>query len=420
MMAIKAKFFNGVEYDATDVNEQFQYFYTNGIVSNTGSIGGSLAVTRKAGLFLAVASGIYCINGGVCEIDGDGAEITLDAADENLSRIDTIAIEYNLSTDVHTIRIVAVKGTPASTPEAPELQNTSTIYQEPLADVLIPAGATEAGTITDRRQLIAYQRLSSAEFIDHENNRSNPHGVTAAQLNAQTAYTSLEQIGLTNDTASSFEAIHRAMPVNSLLVINWVGKSTNSGAFGKLMPAEYGSLVVRRTHISTWRFQPYNPAGAITADLGEYCGNFNNVNGNNNDSKWSGWARGGYPVGSIYMSLNATSPAALFGGTWERIQDRFLLAAGSGYAAGAAGGEDVHELVNSELPYIGWLDALGYENAGSGYGVQISSKNINLVAASSGTPHFGTLRYEINKAGSNNAHNNMPPYLAVYVWKRTA
>ena len=87
MMAIKAKFFNGVEYDATDVNEQFQYFYTNGIVSNTGSIGGSLAVTRKAGLFLAVASGIYCINGGVCEIDGDGAEITLDAADENLPRL---------------------------------------------------------------------------------------------------------------------------------------------------------------------------------------------------------------------------------------------------------------------------------------------------------------------------------------------
>lgn len=183
-MAIKAKFFNGVEYDATDVNEQFQYFYTNGIVSNTGSIGNSFAVSRKAGLILAVASGIYCINGGVCEIDGDGAEITLDAADESLSRIDTIAIEYNLSADVHTIRVVAVKGTPANEPESPELQNTSTIYQEPLADVLISAGATEAGTITDRRQLVAYQRLSSAEFISHKNNRSNPHGVTAAQAGA--------------------------------------------------------------------------------------------------------------------------------------------------------------------------------------------------------------------------------------------
>ena len=279
-MAIKAKFFNGVEYDATDVNEQFQYFYTNGIVSNTGSIGNSFAVSRKAGLILAVASGIYCINGGVCEIDGDGAEITLDAADENLSRIDTIAIEYNLSTDVHTIRIVAVKGTPASTPEAPELQNTSTIYQEPLADVLIPAGATEAGTITDRRQLIAYQRLSSAEFIDHENNHSNPHGVTAAQTGAQTAYTSLEQIGLTVDTASSYAAVHNAMPANSTLTISWTGTATtgNFGAFGQLMPADYGTCVIRKNQVSSWTFYKYD-TGIV------YSGTYTAIN----NVGWTGW-----------------------------------------------------------------------------------------------------------------------------------
>lgn len=45
-----------------------------------------------------------------------------------------------------------------------------------------------------------------------------------------------------------------------------------------------------------------------------------------------------YPVGSIYISVNSTSPATLFGGTWERIQDVFLLAAGSSYSAGSTGG----------------------------------------------------------------------------------
>ena len=40
-----------------------------------------------------------------------------------------------------------------------------------------------------------------------------------------------------------------------------------------------------------------------------------------------------YPVGSIYLSLNSTSPASLFGGTWKQIKDRFLLAAGDTYAA---------------------------------------------------------------------------------------
>lgn len=36
-----------------------------------------------------------------------------------------------------------------------------------------------------------------------------------------------------------------------------------------------------------------------------------------------------YPVGSIYISVNSVSPATLFGGTWEQIQDRFLLSAGN-------------------------------------------------------------------------------------------
>lgn len=57
-----------------------------------------------------------------------------------------------------------------------------------------------------------------------------------------------------------------------------------------------------------------------------------------------------YPVGSIYMSVNSTSPGTLFGGTWERIQDRFLLSAGSTYSAGATGGEATHTLSAAEMP----------------------------------------------------------------------
>ena len=50
--------------------------------------------------------------------------------------------------------------------------------------------------------------------------------------------------------------------------------------------------------------------------------------------------RGGmnpYPVGSIYLSINSTSPDELFGGTWEQIKDTFLLACGDTYAAGIYG-----------------------------------------------------------------------------------
>ena len=57
-----------------------------------------------------------------------------------------------------------------------------------------------------------------------------------------------------------------------------------------------------------------------------------------------------YPVGSIYMSVNSTNPGELFGGTWKQIQGRFLLGQGSGYSAGAMGGEASHTLTVAEMP----------------------------------------------------------------------
>lgn len=119
-----------------------------------------------------------------------------------------------------------------------------------------------------------------------------------------------------------------------------------------------------------------------------------------------------YPVGAIYISVSPANPSTLFGGTWERIQDTFLLAAGSTYAAGATGGEAEHTLIEAEMPahshdvYSGWSentggsDAFRYQtwaNQGKGW-------------------HSGF----ISTVGSGQAHNNMPPYLVVYMWQRTA
>ena len=66
--------------------------------------------------------------------------------------------------------------------------------------------------------------------------------------------------------------------------------------------------------------------------------------------KWSILLDKLYPVGCIYQSAKATSPAELFGGTWEQIKDRFILAAGDTYAAGSTGGEATHTLTVNEMP----------------------------------------------------------------------
>lgn len=124
-----------------------------------------------------------------------------------------------------------------------------------------------------------------------------------------------------------------------------------------------------------------------------------------------------YPVGSIYMSVNNTSPATLFGGTWERIQDTFLLAAGSSYAAGATGGEAAVTLTVDQMPahYHNLLGEFG-ATAASTFKPWETYTQLAGVNAGSKVPSGAAIEY----AGGGQAHNNMPPYLAVYMWKRTA
>lgn len=114
-----------------------------------------------------------------------------------------------------------------------------------------------------------------------------------------------------------------------------------------------------------------------------------------------------YPVGAIYLSTSSTSPQTLFGGTWQRIQDRFLLCAGSTYKAGKTGGEASHTLTIDEIP------AHTHDIVGD-----------VLDWGTGGRPYFGTGQYDdtvkTSSVGGGQAHNNMPPYLAVYAWKRTA
>lgn len=130
-----------------------------------------------------------------------------------------------------------------------------------------------------------------------------------------------------------------------------------------------------------------------------------------------------HPIGSIYSSTVATSPADLFGGTWERIKDTFLLAAGSTYAAGATGGEATHTLTEAELAsHIHQIKSDGGAKThlvatnGSGsdgpdYSFDDSSHDYDGNISGS---------FYATATGGNQPHNNMPPYLAVYVWKRTA
>ena len=153
-----------------------------------------------------------------------------------------------------------------------------------------------------------------------------------------------------------------------------------------------------------------------------------------------------YPIGSIYMSVNNVSPSSFLGGTWEQIQDTFLLCSGSKYGAGSTGGEETHTLSIQEAPQHthtrGTMEIKGFFSAtipdyhsntaeGSFVGASRSAgyngANYRSGNSSPSTPMYGYDFYasrswsgETSSRGGNQPHNNMPPYLAVYVWKRTA
>ena len=134
-----------------------------------------------------------------------------------------------------------------------------------------------------------------------------------------------------------------------------------------------------------------------------------------------------YPVGSIYMNVNSTNPGTLFGGTWEQIQGRFLLGMSSSYPAGSQGGEATHTLTISEMP-----SHKGHLSSGIAGGAPYEKGNYKgflnsdkMTAYGDGgrgwNVYAGNEMHPASEAvGGGQAHNNMPPYLSVYIWKRTA
>lgn len=141
-----------------------------------------------------------------------------------------------------------------------------------------------------------------------------------------------------------------------------------------------------------------------------------------------------YPIGSIYMSVNSTNPSELFGGEWERIQDRFLLASGTSYANGSTGGSATVTLTANQSG----LKAHGHGMAhthnhhhilnnpysaggGGSENAYVTTANRKLTTKYTGYDNTASSKSTTDNntaSDASEAHENMPPYLAVYMWKR--
>lgn len=148
-----------------------------------------------------------------------------------------------------------------------------------------------------------------------------------------------------------------------------------------------------------------------------------------------------HPVGSIYESTNSTSPAKLFGGTWEAMDAGRVLVAqgkaatGTTFAAGATGGEEKHTLTTNELPphaHSGTTNSAGSHTHTVTMSKTTKSGNDTAtvwsyledylghgtVTTSSDGSHQHS--FTTGNTGGNSPHNIMQPYEVVYRWRRTA
>ena len=171
-------------------------------------------------------------------------------------------------------------------------------------------------------------------------------------------------------------------------------------------PSQYGFLVSYVRGGDVWQLWHPQSSGDLYVRSG-------------NGSGWShGWRKSAleaYPVGALYLSFSATSPASLFGGTWAQISGRFLRAAsGTG-----TGGSDTCTLTSGQMPnhHHGVIS----ERDGDWMGLWQSNVSEGGLwwVVSNGTP--GANRgLKTTSVGGGGSHNNMPAYQDVYAWRRTA
>ncbi len=122
-----------------------------------------------------------------------------------------------------------------------------------------------------------------------------------------------------------------------------------------------------------------------------------------------------WPIGSIFMATVSTNPATLLGfGTWVAFaQGRALFGAGTSdqvFTPGASGGESNHTLSTAEMP-------------AHSHTFRDSANPVFHISAGTYTwvdDYNGAVTGDTSIAGSGGAHNNMPPFIVVYIWTRTA
>ena len=318
---------NGVTYDAEDVST-YLCTRTSGVYAKETNFAVSVTGTRQ----ITVAPGLAWINyddfKGVSVCSREAVNLTVPDADNTLSRIDRVVLQFDTAANLTTVKLKS--GTPAAAPEPPAILQNHNQYELCLCTVSVPAGSAviTAADITDTR---ADETVCGVM-------RDGVTGIPAAQL------------------IQRLQADIDAMEKGSFYT-----------------KAEIDALL-----------KGVNP----------------------------------FPVGSIYQSTDATSPAALFGGTWEEIaSERVLMGASSTHAAGTTAKAGLPNITGS-FPTTTYGSRHNETSGAFSLGSRITSNGDNS------SQSFNSYYAFFDASGSNAIYGRsstvQPAAYYVHIWRRTA
>ena len=139
-----------------------------------------------------------------------------------------------------------------------------------------------------------------------------------------------------------------------------------------------------------------------------------------------------YPVGSIYVCLSEVNPEELFGGSWERIENRFLLASGQ-QLVNTLGGSDTHShgyrigyrsyyqnLCGPSDNFIRSYDYLEKKWVGGSGDNGLKTDDCMVNRATTKSVEDVPTATALSVYSHTTQDSILPPYLTVYMWKRVS
>ena len=394
---------DGVTYSAEDVATHL-CTRTSGVYAKNRNFAASITGTRQ----VTIAPGLAWMNyddfKGVSVCSREDTVLTVPDADNTLNRVDRVVLQFDTASNLTAIRLKT--GTPAVAAQPPDILQNHNQYELGLCTISVPAGsaAISAADVTDTR---ADEDVCGVM-------RDGVTGIPTAQLLQQwQAAQAAQEADARQQTEHQLTTAQQKFDAQMSTMQQQSGSL--SAEIKKLQDGSFYDKEEADAKFGT----PYTlPAATSTVLGGVKLSEDFTADEDGTLHLAGGTAPDPYPVGSIYQSTDAASPAALFGGAWEQIaENRVLMGASDSHPAGST--------VEAGLPNIVFNlndNYFGESPTGTG-GVSVSVRGSTYLRSGGSMPAtYGNVSFDASGSSSiyGNSRTVQPPAYYVYIWKRVS